>query len=75
MEDLLVTQVPTNLPPLFNGERYIIYAYLPSSTAKGIAKLSAKLSTGTIEFKLKVDTSKAIRGVTFHTLAAKSLIK
>ena len=73
-----VIQTPSKVPPVFSGDRLIIYGFLPhAKDVKGSASLNGYI--GTEKFGLSIDfdvkASESGRGKAVHQLAIKSLIR
>jgi Ca-activated chloride channel homolog len=63
-----------HLPPVFDGERFTVYALLNEPRAAA-ATLSGTLSGRAVRFEVPVDPSAAITGSTVATLAARARIR
>lgn len=72
-------QAPIKLPPMFNLDRYLVYAFVSpdcSLVGRHTVTLKATSPDGPVQLGLTVDLdSPAISGKTIHRLAAKTLIK
>ena len=69
-----VTAATTSLPPVFSGDRLLAYALANSGTAS-IVRLSADGPAGPISLEAGVEPSRATRGHTVGTLAARARIR
>lgn len=74
--DLQVKQTPFILPPVFEGDRVIVYGYLPEKVEKATrVKLEADTSEGPLECEVEIDPKCVMEGKSIVRLAAKSMIR
>lgn len=69
-----VRQAPHRVPPVFDGERVVVYGFLEGD-ASGDVVLRAKAPTGDLAFPVRVETAEAPVGTLLATLAARALIR
>eukprot|EP01106_Pelomyxa_sp_JSP_P005516 TRINITY_DN18733_c0_g1_i1.p1 TRINITY_DN18733_c0_g1~~TRINITY_DN18733_c0_g1_i1.p1 ORF type:complete len:124 (-),score=23.64 TRINITY_DN18733_c0_g1_i1:281-652(-) len=73
-----VIQVPWELPPIFAGDRLVVYAFLPKDYATQPAiggTLSARLGDKEIRFPIQLDLRAPKKESTVYRLAARARIK
>jgi Ca-activated chloride channel family protein len=71
-------QAPSALPPVFAGERLLLYAFLDEvsrSQTPTRATLSATSPSGTLAFDVVLDPAASVEGRTVCTLAARARIR
>ena len=69
-----VRQAPHQVPPVFDGERVVVYGFLEGK-ASGDVVLRAKAPTGELAFPARIETAEAPEGTLLATLAARALIR
>ena len=69
-----VTAATSSLPPVFSGDRLLAYALVSGGTAS-IVRLSADSPAGPLSLEAAIDSSRATRGHTVGTLAARARIR
>ena len=69
-----VRQAPHRVPPVFDGERVVVYGFLEGK-ASGDVVLRAKAPTGDLALPVRVETAEAPEGTLLATLAARALIR
>ncbi len=67
-------QIPSHLPTLFNQERLLVYFFLQDVPEKMEIRFTAKIAGKSIDRILTIDRSRAKRGKSIHSLAAKAKI-
>jgi Ca-activated chloride channel homolog len=68
------TPASEHVPPVFDGERFIVYAIADEARA-GTATLTGRLAGATVRFEVPVDPDAALSGGTIATLAARARIR
>ena len=69
-----VVQAPYSAPALFNGERFVAFAFFKPSFGTP-ARLRLYDASGEIDFAVSLETLQAVEGETVHALAARALIR
>jgi hypothetical protein len=69
-----VTQAPLAVPPVFAGERLLVYAFLDKAEPAEVT-LTGTTSAGPLSFTCRLDPAAALPGRTIATLAARALIR
>ncbi|HYN43358.1 MAG TPA: hypothetical protein VE129_16395, partial [Thermoanaerobaculia bacterium] len=69
-----VRQAPHQVPPVFDGERVVVYGFLEGKASGGVV-LRAKGPTGELAFPARIETAEAPEGNLLATLAARALIR
>jgi Ca-activated chloride channel family protein len=68
------TPASDHVPPVFDGERLVVYALADEPTA-GTATLTGTLAGRAVKFEVPVDPGRAVDGDTIATLAARARIR
>ena len=71
---LSVTQAPATVPPIFSGDRLVLYGFV-KELKPATVKLTATLGSGPVTFDVPVDPAGAVAGRTVATLAARARIR
>eukprot|EP01118_Nematostelium_gracile_P006839 TRINITY_DN2208_c0_g1_i1.p1 TRINITY_DN2208_c0_g1~~TRINITY_DN2208_c0_g1_i1.p1 ORF type:complete len:913 (-),score=285.21 TRINITY_DN2208_c0_g1_i1:11-2749(-) len=71
---LKVKQTPFVLPPIFEGNRLIVYGFLPEKFESGKVTLKADTSEGPFSCSVEINSKNIMGGNSIVKLAAKSLI-
>ena len=71
---LTVTQAPATVPPIFAGDRLVVYGFVEELKAATV-RLTATLGSGPVTFDVPVDPAGAVAGRTVATLAARARIR
>ena len=69
-----VKQAPHQVPPVFDGERVVVYGFLEGKVS-GDVVLRATAPAGELAFPARLETAEAPEGTLLATLAARSLIR
>ena len=69
-----VKQAPHRVPPVFDGERVVVYGFLEGNVS-GDVVLRAKAPAGELAFPARLETAEAPEGTLLATLAARTLIR
>jgi Ca-activated chloride channel family protein len=69
-----VTPAPASPPPVFAGERLVVYALVKEARAATIT-LSGRDARGPVSVQVRFDPAAAVEGRTLATLAARALIR
>lgn len=69
-----VRQAPHLVPPVFDGERVVVYGFLEGD-ASGDVVLRANAPARKVAMPVRLDTSEAAEGTLLATLAARALIR
>ncbi len=73
-DGLTVTQAPDRIPPVFAGERLLVYGFLKGPRA-ATARLEGLSSSGSFAFDVQIDPGTSTQGRTVATLAARARIR
>jgi Vault protein inter-alpha-trypsin domain/von Willebrand factor type A domain len=68
-----VTQAPTKVPPVFAGNRLLVYGLVKATPTA--VRLTATGPSGSISLEVPLDTAPHVRGKTVATLAARARIR
>lgn len=69
-----VKQAPHQIPPVFDGERVVVYGFLEGNVS-GDVVLRATAPAGELAFPARLETAEAPQGTLLATLAARTLIR
>ncbi|KNC51829.1 von Willebrand domain-containing protein [Thecamonas trahens ATCC 50062] len=69
-----VVQAPYRAPPIFNGDRFVAFAFFKPSFGS-LARLRLYDASGKVDFAVALETLPTIEGETVHALAARALIR
>jgi hypothetical protein len=69
-----VRQAPHQVPPVFDGERVVVYGFLDGKASSDVV-LRATAPTGELAFPARIETAAAPEGTLLATLAARALIR
>ena len=71
-----VRQVPSVVPPVFAGDRFLLYAFVRSQNLEpSTFRISATTTAGPVAFDVALDPSTAVHGTTVATLTARARIR
>lgn len=71
---ILQAPLRERLPPIWHGERYLVYVFLPKSFHKDYVTLVGDCPDGEMTFSLQITRKMSIEGDCLHTLAAHHLL-
>lgn len=69
-----VKQAPHHVPPVFDGERVVVYGFLDGKASDDVV-LRATALTGEVAFPVRLETAEATEGTLLATLAARALVR
>ena len=71
-----VVQAPHFAPPVFNGERFVVFAFFkPEFGVPARVELKGSSDAGPLSFDISLESLPVIQGNTIHSLAARALIR
>ncbi len=71
---LQVTAAPSRVPPVFSGERLVIYGFV-ERVQPAMLRLSGIVPSGPMTFEVPLDPQSAVSGTVVSTLAARARIR
>jgi hypothetical protein len=73
--NLNVSQTPYHFPPIFDGDRVIVYANMDEIPSRETVTLTADTSAGPLSVPVTLEVDKISNGTSLFKLAGKSMIR